>query len=401
MRVVLASQGKTSHYNLARYLYAKDMLEKLFTGYPRWKLRHENLPNDRVSTFPWVITPYMALLKTPLMRGVLQYEISWFLSSTFDRYVASCMPKCDVFIGMSGSSLSAGRAVQQQGGIYVCDRASTHIILQDRLLREEYARHGKSFSGIDQRFIEKELAEYDQADMIKVPSEFVRQSFLKQNFSPKKIIKAPYGVDLQHFMKIGEPSSKYFDVVFVGRVSFRKGIPDLLRAFQNFKHPCKRLTVVGSMSREVRDYLSGYSIPENVIFTGHCPQWRLKEILSRSHVMVLPSIEEGLAKVIVQSLACGCPVIASENTGAQELIVNEVHGFIVPIRNPGAIVNCLDRLNDEPDLRERMSTAALKLTHEKLCGWEAHGDCIITELTRWKEIKDKESKPKKTKNNNI
>ena len=55
--------------------------------------------------------------------------------------------------------------------------------------------------------------------------------------------------------------------------------------------------------------------------------------MSRSHVMVLPSIEEGLALVQAQALACGCPVIGTRHTGAEDLFSDGNEGFIVPIRN--------------------------------------------------------------------
>ena len=69
-------------------------------------------------------------------------------------------------------------------------------------------------------------------------------------------------------------------------------------------------------------------------FLGVVGQERLAELMSTSHVMVLPSIEEGLALVQGQAMACGCPVIASTNTGAEDLFTDGVEGFVVPIRDP-------------------------------------------------------------------
>lgn len=381
MRVVHACHGKFHHQELARQLHARGILERFFTGYPRWKLKREDLPQQKISTFPWVETPYMALLKMRLMGGRLHRQMHRLLVTSFDRYTASRIPDCDVFIGLSGSGLNAGRTVQTRGGLYVCDRASSHIVAQDRLLREEYERHGQTFAGIDPWVIEREQAEYDQADLVTVPSEFVRQTFLKQSVPSSKIVKVPYGVNLQHFSKICEVPTESFEVVFVGRVSLRKGIPDLLQAFNALDHPRKRLTIVGGITDETRSWLATHSIPDKVSFAGHCQQSRLTEILSRSHVMVLPSIEEGMAYVMAQSLACGCPVVASEHTGARDLFEDGDQGFIVPIRSPSVIAERLQLLADEPDLRQRMGESALRLVREALGGWNTYGDRMVEVLS--------------------
>ena len=67
----------------------------------------------------------------------------------------------------------AGKVTQEKGGKYICDRGSSHIRFQNEVLKEEYARWKIPFQEIDPRYIEKEEAEYELADRITVPSEFV------------------------------------------------------------------------------------------------------------------------------------------------------------------------------------------------------------------------------------
>ncbi|MHB8405658.1 MAG: glycosyltransferase [Gammaproteobacteria bacterium] len=381
MRVVHASHGKFHHHDLARELASRGMLEAFFTGYPRWKLRHEDLPHERVRTFPWVETPYMALIKAGLLRGALLSEVKWRLFESFDRHVAKHMPACDAFIGLSCASLYAGRAAQRIGAVYVCDRGSAHIVVQDRLLCEEYARQGVGYKGIDPRFLAKEQAEYAQADLITVPSEFARKSFLEQGIPAEKIAKVPYGVHLERFEKVADPAQDRFDVAFVGAVSFRKGVPDLLQAFTALRHPRKHLTIVGSMSPDMARYLRSHRFGGDIRFTGHCPQPQLKEILSRSQVMVLPSIEEGLALVMAQAMACGCPVIASEHTGARDLFSDGVEGYIVPIGSSRILAERMQALADDPVSRQRMSEAAINRT-ALMGGWKMYGDQLVALLDK-------------------
>jgi len=89
--------------------------------------------------------------------------------------------------------------------------------------------------------------------------------------------------------------------------------------------------------------------------------------------MVLPSIEEGLALVQGQALACGCPVLSSTNTGGEDLFTDGIEGFIVPIRDPEALTARMQQLADDPALQSRMSEAALRRVRS-LGGWSDYGD---------------------------
>jgi glycosyltransferase involved in cell wall biosynthesis len=105
--------------------------------------------------------------------------------------------------------------------------------------------------------------------------------------------------------------------------------------------------------------------------------------MARSHVLALASVEEGLALVQGQALACGCPVVATTATGAEDLFSDGVEGFIVPDRDTDALASRLQQLADDPALRERMSAAALERV-KTLGGWDHYGgqwDTLLHALT--------------------
>jgi glycosyltransferase involved in cell wall biosynthesis len=199
----------------------------------------------------------------------------------------------------------------------------------------------------------------------------------------EKIHTLPYGVRLEAFTKVADPPTDTFQVLFAGNVSLRKGLPYLLQAFQQLRHPAKRLRVVGAMSPEIKQLLS-HLPTENVEFLGALPQVQLPRLMSESHVLVLPSIEEGLALVQGQALACGCPVLASTNTGGEDLFSDGIEGFIVPIRDVDALADRMQRLADDPGLQRRMSEAALARV-KLLGGWRDYGDMwerLLLQLTQ-------------------
>jgi len=258
--------------------------------------------------------------------------------------------------------------------MYVCDRGSSHIRYADEMLREEHRRWGQEFPGIDPRVIAEEEEEYDAADIVTLPSTFACRTFVEKGVAEGKLRKIPYGVELSAFSKVSDPPKDRFEVLFVGQVSFRKGVPYLLEAFERFGHPNKRLRVVGAMQPEMQRFLSTRRY-DCVEFVGAVPRVRLKHIMSASHVLVLPSIEEGLALVQGEAMACGCPVLSSTNTGAEDLFSDGREGFIVPIRDPRAIAEKLELLAQDPQLREAMRTAAMKRV-SALGGWDTYGEAF-------------------------
>jgi glycosyltransferase involved in cell wall biosynthesis len=383
LKVSLSSIGKFHTFDLARELLARDALAGVYTGYPHFKLKHEGVPQELIHTLAWTQGAYMGFpWKHRLSAAAVQ---SWenFNAKAFGNWVGRRVPECDVYVGLSGSSLPAGSRTQKRGGRYVCDRGSAHIRMQDQLLREEHALWDAPYRGVDPRNIEREEAEYAQADCITVPSGFVMDTFLAQGVDAAKMRLLPYGVNLERFHPTGRPDPARFDVLFVGAMSLRKGVQYLVQAYQKLQHPAKSLTFVGAPSRALIDLLSARNAwPAGARVLGHMPQPDLKNIMSRSHVMVLPSIEEGLAMVQAQAMACACPVIASTHTGSQDLFGNGLEGWTVPIRDVDALAERMQHLADNPYERQAMGQRALQKV-SSLGGWTDYGDkamAIYTEL---------------------
>jgi starch synthase len=381
MKVVLSTMGRFHSFDLAKQMMRHGFLERIFTGFPRSSIRREGLPDNLVDCYPYVQGPLMALRRFGLSWDLLEREWDRAAVLSLDAHVSKKMPRCDAFVGLSGSALISGQTVQRSGGIYLCDRGSSHIRYQDRILREERIRFGYTKSpGIDPRTIDREEAEYSVADLITVPSTFAFKTFLEEGISEEKMRLVPYGVELARFAPTELQNPDSFDVLFAGSVCLRKGVPYLLEAFESVRHPKKSLTFVGSVSDDVKRILeSQQNSAQGIAILGSKPQPELAKIMSKSHVLVLPSVEEGFGLVMAQAMATGCPVIASENTGASNLFTNGVEGFITPIRDPDAIREKLQLLADNPDLQTQMRVAGLHRVKE-IGGWTSYGDKYLEVL---------------------
>ncbi len=111
--------------------------------------------------------------------------------------------------------------------------------------------------------------------------------------------------------------------------------------------------------------------------TGPVSRGRVIEELQRASVFVLASIEEGLALVIAQAMACGLPVIATEATGVEELITDGVEGIVVPdAPNAQTLAEAMDSLLSDSDRAQAMGAAARHKV-ESFGGWDRYGSQLV------------------------
>lgn len=383
MKIVQAVFGVFHHFELARELDRRGHLEKIYSTWPWQRLKREGLPREKVETFPWLHTPDFLLNRAHISPRWLSDHLGYANALAFDRWTERRIPHCDAFIAISGAGLRTGVRLQQRGGIFICDRGSTHIRHRAEIVKAEHVRWGVTEGADDDpRDLAREEAIYQAADAITVPASHARRTFVERGIPPEKIHVIPYGVLLDRFSKVADPPTGSFEVLYVGRIDLAKGFTDLLEAFARLRVPGKRLTVVGAIMPEMRTVLP--RLPqENVTFIGSVPQAELPGYMSRSHVMVMPSLDEGMALVQGQALACGCPVIATTHSGGEDLLADGVEGFIVPVRDPAALAERMTELADDPELQRRMSEAALHRVRA-LGGWTKYGDAwelLLHQLT--------------------
>ena len=357
-------------FDLARQLEKRGHLAALYTAYPRFKV--DGLPRDRVRTFPWLMVPVTVAARL----GIRAWQERWqyWVAESFDRWMASRLESCDVYHCLSSFGAKSHLVAKERyGALTVCDRGSTHILYQDEILAEEHARWGIPYRGIDRRIVDRELQEYHACDRIFVPSSFAYRSFVEKGVPEAKLAKIPYGVDLTLFRPVPK-AHDIFRVIYVGALSLRKGIADLLEAVCPLRLPGFEVWLIGSCLPEVRPFLQKWE--GRYRYLGVIPRKELYRYYSQGSVFVIASIEEGLALVQAQAMACGLPVIATTNTGAEDLFTDGVEGFIVPIRDPDAIREKVLYLYERPEVRQEMSRAALRRVRT-LGGWETYGSMVV------------------------
>jgi glycosyltransferase involved in cell wall biosynthesis len=377
MKVTQISSGRFHHFHLARQMERLGLLKEIWTGYPRFKLKDEaGIPPSKIRTFPWLQGAYMKWSSVPFIgrSTAMHRELGYWILETLDRRVSLSINEPTALIALSGQGKHSGRKVKALGGVYICDRGSSHIRYQDMVLREESRRWGTEWIGVHPSVLAKEEEEYHEADIISVPSQFCMRSFAEMGVPADKMRLVPYGGRLDRFKPVGNPDQNEFVALFVGQVSLRKGIPYLLSGFSKFRHPNKKLKIIGHVPPAMEAIVRALPL-EHVEFLGQVPNTQLSSYYSTADCLVLPSLEEGLSMVMAEAMACGCPVIASTNTGAEDLFDAPLEGRVIGIRDDDAIADALQDIADSkgsfrPIVQERI---------RKIGGWDDYGN-------RWKEI---------------
>lgn len=365
MRVIVSAPTRFHLFDLARELDRRQVLTRLFTAYPRIRVD----PSLKAVTTALPIHGLLRYASRRIPDGLLRRELEWHFIEQYDLEVARRLPEADVVVALSGRALHTLRRARELGAVAVCDRGSCHIVHQDQVLAEEHARWGVPYRCIDPRGIAKELDEYDTADLITVPSRYACATFIAYGVPAGKVAVVPYGVGLDEFQP-GPGSGGRFRVLFVGRISLQKGVPYLLEAVRPLMAlPRFEVCLAGATEPDSSAWLRHF---EGLRLLGHIPRRDLALLYASSSVLVLPSVQDGLALVIAQAMASGLPVIATPESGAEELLTDGVEGFVVPARSANAIRDRLLRLYEDNDLRLHMGAAA-RAKAEALGGWSQYG----------------------------
>jgi len=356
--VVEISVGSRFHaFDLARELAQHGMLARLHTGYPSFVAARFGVPRDAVSSV-WTGEPLNRALSTLHRRGWIREAPDPYVSQRHDRIVASRLrPGADLFIGWSSQCRASIAAARRLGMTTIVERGSAHIEWQWQELTEEARRTGLAVELPHPRTIEQELAEYEAADFIAVPSAFAARTFISRGVPSAKLLVNPYGVDLRLFdggrdEAQAAAASNGLRVLHVGRVSPQKGVHYLVDAVRRV--PNARLTLVGGVDRGMDVVVRN----DGITVVGAVPGRTLPQYYRDADVFCLLSIQDGLALVIAQAMAMGLPVVATPNTGAEELIEDGKNGFIVPARDSTAVAVRLRQLAQEPALRREIGRRA-------------------------------------------
>lgn len=277
---------------------------------------------------------------------------------------------------------SAFHTAKQRGVVTLYDLPIGHWRAARTLLLEEAEREPEwaatlSGNADSPAKTDRKDAELAQADVVFVASSFTRQTLTASADFKGTVVVVPYGAPSFTPLLTAHPSPRNpagkLRVLFVGSLGQRKGLSYLFAA-------CRLLGASVSLTVIGRKPLDACAILDRELATVRwipsCPHQEILAEMAAHDVFVFPSLFEGFGLVLLEAMAMGLPVITTPHTAGPDIIREGVDGFIVPIRDSGAIAAHLERLHREPALLAEMSARARERSREFT--WENYEAMLAT-----------------------
>jgi glycosyltransferase involved in cell wall biosynthesis len=321
---------------------AEETLERYYAAAVR--------PDETADHARVIRTPRWLLDQTPVRFS--PGWLSFMHGDLFDRAVASGLKPGAVFVGFGGQALHSFRRARRRGyHTLELMAANSHVRNVARQHARAVGRFGIPESWLNPAQFRKTQAEYAMADVIHVASTYSLRAFVAEGIPAERLRLRSFAVAPRFRPGGARPADGVFRVVYVGALTVMKGVPVLLEAFARLSTPDAALTLVGgSTTRRMRRYLEGWRQRDPRIRIA--PGDPLPH-LQRADVCVHPSFEDGFGYAPMEALACGVPVIVTEDTGMKEHVREGVNGYVVPTGSWEAILERLETLRAESGRRPR------------------------------------------------
>jgi glycosyltransferase involved in cell wall biosynthesis len=258
----------------------------------------------------------------------------------FDAAAARRLPPgADNLLAFNGQALHQIAAARRRGYRSACLVSANghlaHVAGQHRLAYRHYPLE-RPWSLPN---VPRNRAEYDAADLIYVSSRYVWDTFVNHGFPEERLRLFPLTPHERFRRRVNPPVSGSFSIVYVGSLSVHKGVPLLIDAVRRLRYRDLRLVLVGGWgSRGMRRYVQAACARDPRISVQ--PGDPLPH-LQQAAVCVHPAYEDGFGYAPAEALACGVPLIVTEDTGMKELVRPGVDGLVIPTGDLETLIGAL------------------------------------------------------------
>lgn len=364
--VVVAHPGRQHAYEVALAAQERGLLQALATGFylrgdsiaaalvaavPRSRLLasagdrfHPALDASRIVTFQRGQVLARVLRSLPPGER-LRLWTERRSDEAIGRWLSALDPRPRVVHGFEGGALATLRAARAIGAATILDVPSAHEWFC-AVMEADGVRLG--------RLTDQVRAERELADVILVPSDYVADCLTEHGVSERRIVRVPFGVDVDQFAPPPQRDDGVFRALFVGSASVRKGLRYLLDAWADLDLPGSELVIAGAS-----DYARGQPLRGNFRWLGQVPRTEIARWFACSDLFVFPSLSEGSALVTYEAMAAGLPVITTPDAGS--VMRHGLDGYLVPPRDVAALRERIRELYDDPELRRELGRSGREL----------------------------------------
>ena len=230
--------------------------------------------------------------------------------------------------------------------------------------------HGRQFPDKRRYMWMEWLASKAVAGIISVSNDNKASLVKHEHISADKISVIPNGIDNKKYQPkvngrlkraaLGLEPDAWPVLGWCGRMSPEKGLSVLLRSLPDVvrQYPRVRLLLMGdgTLRKELEDQAEQEGVASHVRFLG--ARADVPEVLQLLDLFVLPSLREGLPLVLLEAMAAGIPIVATDVGGNHQAVTDGVTGYLVPSENPAALARAINQLLDDDTTRRRFSSEA-------------------------------------------
>lgn len=317
------------------------------------RLQPLGLPRVRIRTraLPLVLLKSAEVFRSASIDGIA-FLLTW---TRFDRWVAKrlLVEKPDIVVGYETCCAETFRAAKKIGAKCVLDCAAFHYRFQDAVLREGDIA---GFPWWEKKIRQRKEEEIELADKIICVSEFAAESYRQAGVPREKIAVNTLGCDVGEFALGKKATDDMARFCFVGAARALKGTDVLLEAFHqlNGERPNCQLHFFGSPYGLTS---AGRKGSANVQVHGKLSHTELARRLPGMDCLILPSLLDSFGMVVLEALACGTYVIASDMVGAKTVLTPGMTGEIVPAGNVSALYLAMKKIAENLPLIRSLSGA--------------------------------------------
>jgi len=311
-------------------------------------------------------------VETTLSRG--RWRIPYRLLGTYracalhDWLVARRLPslagKIDIIHAWPLGALRTIRAAKKLGIPVALERCNAHTRFAYEVVRKECERIGVPLPpghehAYNRAILQREEKEYAMADAILCPSEFVKKTFSDAGFPSEKLVRHQYGFDEKTFYPTanGKPNDHPFTMLFAGGCSPRKGLHFALEAWlTSTAHNKGIFLIAGEFIPGYAEKLSVQLAHPSVKCLGHRKD--VAELMRKSDLFVLPSIEEGSALVTSEARGSGCVLLVSEAAGA--ICQHMENGLVHPVGDVVLLSKHMSILDEDRGMFDRLREKSIR-----------------------------------------
>jgi hypothetical protein len=237
----------------------------------------------------------------------------------FDRWVAERLGQSDsrLFVGVETCAAAAFAAAQERGMVRLLDRPGIGAEFLSAVALKAADELGlKTVAHTDSPMMrELKAREVRLADTILVASELQARLLRQSLASPKRACVLPLWADSEFWRPPDEAKiarSGPLRVIYAGKLSLRKGVPYLIQAALDCSHTIA-LTLIGAVDPELTPVLERHDGKFTLV--APCAKADLRRHYQQNDLLVLPSLGDSFGLVAMEAMACGLPVIVTENCG--------------------------------------------------------------------------------------